>query len=288
MNVVKSTATLRVSLERALFELQLHNNRLRDDEWFKDLYKLYALLVPKINVLTLTRTLLLVILGRSADVIEHCYAFPSCCESPARLHEDFIMRFRGLCGDGGSSDTSMYGPPGLAANSGLAALVLGTFEESLQAFTVMVSAASEYDVITALEGIPTLGGTGFKAKNIVHIITELEHVRVAQFEASLPAQRARTKRSHISVLFKFAFGEPCIRVGPNPRSFLNLLQGRPLGRYRYMKGNPVGIDYKSELEVFYVEVNVLIYSGMPTPPPMVELATTMACSRIGHAREEDI
>jgi hypothetical protein len=224
-NVVKSTAKLKVSIDTALFALQLHNNYIVHDEWFGQLFELYRFAratcgMPNEEVL---RVLLLCAIGRSKDVLTHCMENIRCCETHLAVHQ-FVMSFQGLCGDGSSTDTSVFGPAGTAANSRLVAVVLSTFTDQKHVVHKVLNATTELVAIEALESIPTYGGTGFKAKNLVHIFTELDKCLLEQ-------------DPEVEFMFGFYRGPACVRVGPNPRSFLNLVHCRHLSYGRYKATN---------------------------------------------------
>ena len=121
-NIVKGLSQqFPVNMDSALFKLQLHNNHIEDDPWFKELYKLYLILIEEqLAPLTIFRSLYLCIVGRAPAVIEYGRAHPDFCTVPDKIHR-FIHEFQGAAGDGSSTDTALFGPPGIAANCRMAA-----------------------------------------------------------------------------------------------------------------------------------------------------------------------
>ena len=128
-----------------------------------------------------------------------------------RSRQELVMSFEGVCGNGSSTDTSFFGPPGAAANSRLAAPVFATWREDQSKLHNLLNTRHEDDAIAELSKVPSFGGTGFRAKTVIHALTELDKRRAIERPGSHP-------------VFAWAFGREGVRVGPNPRAMLNVCE----------------------------------------------------------------
>ena len=203
------------SMRLGLDVLQLHNCYIIDDPLFLELLPLYRAIVVHsgLNTMHIFRTMVFAILGRSRDIVRYCMSHLEVCTTPAGLFA-FSMEFDGVCGDASAQDTVHFSRAGVQSNALYSAVVLASWGELEAVFCRATQAKTEDQAVSCMEEIPGFKGTGFKAQTAIRILRDLDLAR--------SGDRAE------ECIFAFSRGRPCLRIGPNPRKFLNILNGRPL------------------------------------------------------------
>ena len=106
--------------------------------------------------------------GREHSVLQWFADHIETCATTECVHQ-FIIGHNGGSGDRSSTDTKLYGPPGIGANTRMAADALSTWGEAESAMLGVLAAATEAEAIASLEkgdGFYNYRGTGFKVETL--------------------------------------------------------------------------------------------------------------------------